>query len=75
MRYTRWGARSGTLCDTTPTTPLRSATQHQPHHQPQHRSLAYTIAYSPCAPRPTDPVPRGQLWPTGPIYSRYAAYI
>jgi len=23
--------------------------------------LAYTIAYSPCAPRPTDPVPRGLL--------------
>ena len=23
--------------------------------------VAYTIAYSPCAPRPTDPVPRGQL--------------
>ena len=29
---------------------------------------AYTIAYSPCAPRPTDPVPRGQLWPTGSVY-------
>jgi hypothetical protein len=38
-------------------------------------ALAYTIAYSPCAPRPTDPVPRGQLWPTGPIYSLYTAYI
>jgi len=38
-------------------------------------SLAYTIAYSLCAPRPTDPVPRGQLWPTGPIYSLYAAYM
>jgi len=24
-----------------------------------------------CAPRPTDPVPRGQLWPTGPIYCLY----
>ena len=24
---------------------------------------------------PTDPVPRGQLWPTGPIYSLYTAYI
>ena len=24
-------------------------------------SLAYTIAYRPCAPRPTDPVPRGLL--------------
>ena len=38
-------------------------------------ALAYTIAYWPCAPRPTDPVPRGQLWPTGPIYSLYTAYI
>ena len=28
-------------------------------------ALAYTIAY--CAPRPTDPVPRGQLWPTGSV--------
>ena len=24
---------------------------------------------------PTDPVPFGQLWPTGPIYSLYTAYI
>jgi len=24
---------------------------------------------------PTDPVPRAQLWPTGPIYSLYTAYI
>ena len=24
-----------------------------------HLPLAYTIAYSPCAPRPTDSVPRG----------------
>ena len=24
---------------------------------------------------PTDPVPRGQLWPTGPIYSLYAASV
>ena len=29
--------------------------------------VAYTLAYSPCAPRPTDPVPRGQLWPTGSV--------
>ena len=29
--------------------------------------LAYTIAYSPCAPRPTGPVPRGKLWPTGSV--------
>ena len=26
-------------------------------------------------PAPTDPVPLGQLWPTGPIYSLYTAYI
>jgi len=26
-------------------------------------------------PSPTDPVPRRQLWPTGPIYSQYTAYI
>ena len=38
-------------------------------------ALAYTIAYSPCAPRPTDPVSLGQLWPTGPIYSLYTAYM
>ena len=31
-------------------------------------ALAYTIAYSPCAPRPTDPVPRGQLWPVVSVY-------
>ena len=31
-------------------------------------SLAYTIVYSPCAPQPADPVPRGQLWPTGSVY-------
>ena len=24
-------------------------------------------------PAPTDPVPRGQLWPTGPMYSQRAA--
>ena len=30
--------------------------------------VAYTIAYSPCAPRPTDPVPRGQLWPLVSVY-------
>jgi len=29
---------------------------------------AYTIAYSPCAPRPTHPVPRGQLWPLVSVY-------
>ena len=31
-------------------------------------TLAYTIAYSPCAPRPTDPAPRGQLWPLVSVY-------
>jgi len=38
-------------------------------------ALAYTIAHCPCAPRPTDPVPLGQIWPTGPIYSLYSPYM
>jgi len=33
------------------------------------------LTLCPAAPRPTDPVPRGQLWPTGPIYSLQAVYL
>ena len=39
-----------------------------PPNLPVCLALAYTIAYWPCAPRPTDPVPRGQLWPVVSVY-------
>ena len=42
------------------------STPSAPHNTIRTRPVAYTIAYSPCALRPTDPVPRGQLWRTGP---------
>jgi len=41
------------------------------HHS--HRVLQCSLTPSPTL-SPTDPVPLGQLWPTGPIYSLYTAY-
>ena len=68
-------ARTGALARTAHTTRCRRgplcrwsllavATPAHPNPLPT-SALAYTIANRPCAPGPTDPVRRGQLWPRG----------
>ena len=45
-----------------PPPPLAPASPLKPYHGGTHHStFAYTIAYRPCAPGPTDPAPRGLL--------------